>query len=61
VFIVPTAVIIGDVYIGEDAGIWDGAVLRGDEGKIVIGARSNVQDNAVIHTTPECPTEIGTM
>ncbi len=58
VFIAPTAVIIGDVEIGDGASIWFGAVLRGDEGRIVIGAESNVQDNAVLHTTPDYPTLI---
>ena len=56
VFIAPTAVIIGDVEIGDGASIWFGAVLRGDEGRILIGEESNVQDNAVLHTTPEYPT-----
>jgi len=56
VFIAPTAMIIGDVEIGDGASVWYGAVLRGDEGRIVIGRGSNVQDNAVIHTTPEIPT-----
>jgi carbonic anhydrase/acetyltransferase-like protein (isoleucine patch superfamily) len=56
VFIAPTAVIIGDVEIGDGASVWYGAVLRGDEGRIVIGRGSNVQDNAVIHTTPKIPT-----
>ncbi|MCW5970652.1 MAG: gamma carbonic anhydrase family protein [Blastocatellales bacterium] len=56
VFIAPTAVVIGNVEIGDGASIWYGAVLRGDEGRIVIGPESNVQDNAVLHTTPEHPT-----
>ena len=56
VFIAPTAVVIGDVEIGDGASVWYGVVLRGDEGRIVIGRGSNVQDNAVIHTTPEIPT-----
>jgi carbonic anhydrase/acetyltransferase-like protein (isoleucine patch superfamily) len=56
VFIAPTAVIIGEVEIGDGASVWYGAVLRGDEGRIVIGPGSNVQDNAVIHTTPDHPT-----
>jgi len=56
VFIAPTAVIIGDVEVGDGASVWYGVVLRGDEGRIVIGRGSNVQDNAVIHTTPEIPT-----
>ena len=56
VFIAPTAVIIGDVEIGDGASVWYGVVLRGDEGRIVIGRGSNVQDNTVIHTTTEIPT-----
>lgn len=46
-----TAVLIGDVEVGEDCSIWYGAVLRGDVNSIRIGNRSNIQDNAVIHTT----------
>ncbi|OGQ55668.1 MAG: gamma carbonic anhydrase family protein [Deltaproteobacteria bacterium RIFCSPLOWO2_02_56_12] len=51
-FIAPTAVIIGDVTIGEDASIWFGAVLRSDqnENPIVVGPRTSVQDNCVIHS-----------
>jgi len=58
VFIAPTATIIGDVEIGDGASIWYGVVIRGDEGRIFIGRGSNVQDNSVIHTTPEIPTII---
>jgi len=58
VFIAPTAVVIGDVEIGDGASIWYGVVLRGDEGHIHIGRGSNVQDNAVIHTTPQLPTVV---
>lgn len=56
VFIAPTAVIIGDVEIGDGASVWYGVVLRGDEGRIVIGRGANVQDNSVLHTTPDTPT-----
>jgi carbonic anhydrase/acetyltransferase-like protein (isoleucine patch superfamily) len=49
VFIAPSASIIGDVEIGDGASIWFGAVLRGDEAGIRIGANTSVQDNAVIH------------
>lgn len=48
-FIAPNATIIGDVTIEEGASIWFGAVLRGDNGPIVVGARSSVQDSCVIH------------
>lgn len=59
VWIAPTATVIGDVELGDGASVWFGAVLRGDEGRIVIGRGSNVQDNAVIHTTTELPTIVG--
>jgi carbonic anhydrase/acetyltransferase-like protein (isoleucine patch superfamily) len=48
-FIAPNATIIGNVTIEDGASIWFGAVLRGDIGPIVVGARSSVQDNCVIH------------
>jgi carbonic anhydrase/acetyltransferase-like protein (isoleucine patch superfamily) len=58
-FIAATATIIGDVTIESGASIWYGAVLRGDDGPIVVRARANVQDGSVVHTTPEVTTEIG--
>jgi gamma-carbonic anhydrase len=51
VFVADSATVIGAVEVGEAASLWYGAVLRGDVGKIHIGARSNVQDNACIHMT----------
>lgn len=48
-FISETAYIVGDVEIGENSNIWPGAVIRGDEGKIVIGRNVTVQDNSVVH------------
>jgi carbonic anhydrase/acetyltransferase-like protein (isoleucine patch superfamily) len=48
-FVAPTAALIGDVEIGDGASIWFGAVLRGDEATIRIGAHTSVQDNVVIH------------
>ena len=48
-FIAPTATLIGDVEIGDGASVWFGAVLRGDEAGIRIGAQTSVQDNVVIH------------
>jgi carbonic anhydrase/acetyltransferase-like protein (isoleucine patch superfamily) len=48
-FVAPTAAIIGDVEIGENASIWFHCVLRGDTNLIRIGARSNIQDGSVIH------------
>jgi carbonic anhydrase/acetyltransferase-like protein (isoleucine patch superfamily) len=52
-------VIIGSVEIGAESTIWPGAVLRGDDGYIKIGARTSIQDNTVIHTTPQDPTIVG--
>jgi carbonic anhydrase/acetyltransferase-like protein (isoleucine patch superfamily) len=51
-FIAPTAVLIGDVTVGDEGSIWFGAVLRSDqnENPIVVGARTSVQDNCVIHS-----------
>jgi carbonic anhydrase/acetyltransferase-like protein (isoleucine patch superfamily) len=48
-FIAPGCVIVGDVTIGEDASVWYNCVLRADVSRIVIGARTNVQDGSVIH------------
>ena len=58
-FIAPTATLIGDVLVEAGASIWFGAVLRGDFGKIIVGKGSSVQDNAVVHTIPDCNTVIG--
>jgi len=60
-FIAPTAVLIGDVIIGEEASVWFGAVLRGDDPDhgIVVGPRSSVQDNCVVHVGTWGPTVIG--
>src|SRR2546428_3453778 len=58
-YVAPTAVLIGDVELGANASVWFGAVLRGDESSISIGADSNVQDNAVIHCSANLPTVVG--
>jgi len=58
-FVAPTAVLIGDVEVGEEASIWFGTVVRGDHGPIRIGARANVQDNAVLHVSDNNQTIIG--
>lgn len=49
VFLAPNATLIGDVVVGDDAGIWFGAILRGDVKEIRIGARSNLQDGVILH------------
>ena len=51
VFVAPNASVIGDVVIGNTSSVWFGAVLRGDAFPIRIGARTNIQDNAVVHIT----------
>ena len=58
-FVHPDAVIIGSVTIGAESSIWPGVVLRGDDGEIIIGARTSIQDNTVIHTMPNQPTIVG--
>ncbi len=58
-FIHETAVVLGDVELAEDTSVWPTAVIRGDVERISIGARSNVQDGAVIHADPGKPTVVG--
>ncbi|MET3732309.1 gamma carbonic anhydrase family protein [Moheibacter stercoris] len=59
-FVAETAVIVGDVQMGDDCSIWYNAVLRGDVHYIKMGNKVNVQDNAMIHCTYlKCPTNIG--
>lgn len=48
-FVAPNATVVGNVTLEENASIWYGAVLRGDNGDIYIGAGTNIQDNCVIH------------
>ncbi len=59
VYIAPNAQVMGNVEMAEASSVWFGAVLRGDNDLIKIGARSNVQDNAVLHTDPGMPLTIG--
>jgi carbonic anhydrase/acetyltransferase-like protein (isoleucine patch superfamily) len=58
-YVAPTAVLIGDVVVEPGASIWFGAVLRGDNSEIRVGAGSCVQDNCVIHCAKDLPTVIG--
>lgn len=55
VFIAPGAKVIGDVTIGKQSSVWFNAVLRGDEGPIRIGARTNIQDNTTCHLYEDYP------
>ncbi len=58
-WIAPDAAVIGDVAFGDDSSVWFGAILRGDNERLTIGARSNVQDGAVLHTDLGFPLDIG--
>lgn len=58
-WVVPGATVIGDVILEEESSVWYGAVLRGDINRIVIGPRSNIQDNAVVHIDTNYPTIMG--
>lgn len=55
VYVDPGAVLIGDVELGDDASLWPLAVVRGDVHHIRIGARSNIQDGAIVHVTHDGP------
>lgn len=59
VFIAPTAAVIGDVQIDDNASIWFGAVVRGDLAPICIGSGTNIQDNATVHVDKGHPALIG--
>lgn len=58
-YIAPNAMVIGNVVLAENASVWFGATLRGDNDPISIGADSNVQDSAVLHTDPGFPLSVG--
>jgi gamma-carbonic anhydrase len=58
-WVVPGATLVGDVVLAEESSVWYGAVLRGDINRIIVGPRSNIQDNAVIHLDTDYPTTIG--
>jgi carbonic anhydrase/acetyltransferase-like protein (isoleucine patch superfamily) len=58
-YVHPDATIIGHVTVGAGTTVWPQAVLRGDYGEIIVGARTSVQDGAVLHATPLLPTTVG--
>ena len=58
-WIAPGAHVVGQVEIGDDVGIWFNASIRGDRAPIRLGARSNVQEGAVLHADPGFPLAIG--
>jgi carbonic anhydrase/acetyltransferase-like protein (isoleucine patch superfamily) len=59
VYIARGAVVLGDVTLGDGASVWYNAVLRGDINRIVVGAGSNIQDNAVLHLADDFPCMVG--
>lgn len=58
-WVAPDAHVIGDVTLGTDVGVWFGAVLRGDNDPIRVGARTNIQEGAMLHTDFGYPISIG--
>lgn len=58
-YIAPEAVVIGSVTIGAEASVWPSAVIRGDDGPIIVGPRTSIQDGAILHTTVFTPTTVG--
>ncbi len=58
-YIAPTAAVMGDVTLGEESSVWYGAVVRGDMAAVVIGARTNLQDGAVVHVDDGAPCRVG--
>ncbi len=57
--IADNAIVVGDVHLSEDVGIWFGVTIRGDDAAIHIGARSNIQDNSVVHVDVDAPLHMG--
>jgi carbonic anhydrase/acetyltransferase-like protein (isoleucine patch superfamily) len=58
-YVAESAMVIGAVTLGEEASVWFGSVLRGDIEPVVVGARSNIQDNSVAHTSHGLPVILG--
>jgi carbonic anhydrase/acetyltransferase-like protein (isoleucine patch superfamily) len=58
-WVAPDAHVIGRVVLGEDVGVWFGAVIRGDNEPIAIGPRTNIQEGAMLHADPGMPLTIG--
>lgn len=58
-WIAPDAVLVGKIVVGADVGIWFGVVARGDNEPITIGARTNIQENVVLHTDMGFPLNVG--
>ena len=59
VWVAPSADLIAEVVLGDEASVWFGAVIRADNTPIVVGARSNIQEGAMLHSDPGAPLTIG--
>ena len=59
VYLAQTAVVVGDVTLGDHSSVWYHAVLRGDINRIVVGHHTNIQDNAVLHLADDYPCLVG--
>lgn len=59
IYVAPSAILVGDVGVEEEASVWHGAVLRGDFDSVIVGRDSNVQDNVVVHVDRGMPAVIG--
>lgn len=59
VYIAHNATVIGSVALGDDCSVWFNAVIRGDNDRISIGARTNIQEGAVLHTDPGLHLNLG--
>jgi carbonic anhydrase/acetyltransferase-like protein (isoleucine patch superfamily) len=58
-WVAPSAELIGDVHLGEEASVWFGAVIRADNTPIIVGARANIQEGAMLHSDPGAPCTVG--
>ena len=58
-WVAPSADLIGDVHLAELASVWFGAVIRADNTPITVGARSNIQEGAMLHSDPGVPCTVG--
>lgn len=59
IYVAETATVVGDVALEEGVSVWYGTVLRGDLDGIAVGADTNLQDGAVVHTDVGCPVQVG--
>lgn len=58
-WVAPSADVVGEVILADEVSVWFGAVIRGDNTAIPIGARSNIQEGAMLHSDPHAPLSIG--